>query len=203
MDLFLYRNKGNYLNTFPSEIYNMKVFQGKRGKVYCFLNIAIKVERQDSKAINRINNEANWLKVLNKHHIGPKLYFSKNNLIITKYIKGPRILDFFKHASQKDKSNITKEILRQCRILDKLHIDKLEMHHPIKHIIIPKNKKPVMIDFERSKYSLKPKNITQFTQFLPKLGFNINKEKLKKVLKGYKKDYSEKNYKKILNLIYE
>lgn len=179
----------------------MKVYKGKRSKVYHIFHIAIKVEREDSKTINRIKNEAYWLKILNKYNIGPKLYFSTNNIIIMRYIKGKRILDFFKHSSQQNKSIIIQEVLNQCRILDQLKVNKLELHHPIKHIIITKDKKPVMIDFEKCKYNLKPKNVTQFIQFLPRLGFNINKEKLKNLLKQYKKNYKEESFNKILRVL--
>jgi len=179
----------------------MKVYKGKRGMVYGILNLAIKVERKDSGAINRIKNEAKWLKILNQYKIGPKIYFSGDNFIVFEHIKGERILDFFKHASKKAKLYVVKEVLRQCRALDKLKVDKLEMHHPVKHILIKKNKKVVMIDFERCKYSLYPKNVTQFVQFLSQLDFKVDKEKLKKILKEYKRGYSEESYEKILNLI--
>jgi len=173
----------------------MNVFKGKRGNVYVFFNIAVKVERKDIGAINRIKNEAKWLKVLNKYNIGPKLYFSGSNFIVYKFVKGERILDYFKHVSREDKIKVVKEVLRQCRILDKLKVDKLEMHHPVKHVII--GKKVVMIDFERCKNSLRPKNVTQFVQFLDRLGFKVDK----KILQEYKKDYSENDYRKILSLI--
>jgi len=62
-------------------------------------------------------------------------------------------------------NKIIKNILEQCRIMDKLKINKKEFHKPIKHIIVYKNK-PVMIDFERCYYAEKPKNVTQFCQFI-------------------------------------
>ncbi len=176
----------------------MKSYSGKRSHVYCIFNIAIKTKRKDTTALNRIKNEANWLNILNKYNIGPKMYFCTENLLIMKNIRGERILNFFTHATKDEKIKIIKEILRQCRILDKLKVDKYEMHHPLKHILI-KNNKVIMIDFERCKYSIKPKNVTQFIQFITQLGFNINKEKLKKILQEYKKDYSARNYKKLIN----
>lgn len=173
----------------------MRVFRGKRSKVYCIFNIGIKVERWDSKAINRIKNESKWLRILNKYGIGPKIYFSFDNFMVFRFIKGERILDYFRDASKEDKIRVVKEVLRQCRILDKLKVDKLEMHHPVKHIII--GRKIVMIDFERCRNSLKPKNVTQFAQFLDRLGFKIDK----KILKEYKRDYNDKSFEKILSLI--
>jgi len=176
----------------------MKLLEfGKRSKVYKLLLFAVKIEREDSKAIDRIKNERKWLKTLNKFGIGPKLYFGFNDLMFFELIRGERILDYFKHANFKEKKEVVNEVFRQCRIMDKLKVDKLEMHHPVKHIII--GRKVVMLDFERCKYSVKPKNVTQFCQFLLNY-FEVDSGKLRKLLQDYKKDYKEETFKKIVEL---
>ena len=48
------------------------VFTGKLGKT----KIAVKIKNPDSRALNRMNFEAEMLEKLNKHNIGPKLLFS-------------------------------------------------------------------------------------------------------------------------------
>ncbi len=176
------------------------VYSGKRGIVYRFFSFAIKVERKGSMAVNRIKNEAKWLRVLNKIGIGPKIYFSGNQFIVMKFINGKPILEYLKTASELDRVIAVKEVLRQCRTLDKLNVDKLEMHRPLKHIIINK-KKIVMIDFEKCKYSRSPKNVTQFMQFLSRLGFVTNKTKSVYRLRNYKDDYSEENFERLLELV--
>ena len=190
-----------YLNKFLSNK-PMYLAKGKRGKVCKLFNLAIKIKNKESKAIGRINNEVTWLKKLNKYSIGPKLYYGNNKIIITEFIKGERILDYIKKCSAKERYDINKEILRQCRILDKLNVDKEEMHRPFKHIIIQKNKvlKVTMIDFERCRYNQKPKNVTQFAQFLATTGIQVNENRLRILLKKYKKDFSEENYEKIVYL---
>ena len=94
-----------------------------------------------------------------------------------------------------------KDVLRQCFILDKLKINKLEMHHPVKHIII--DKKPVLIDFERSYYTENPKNVSQFCQFLMSNSkdLKINRKELIFRVKNYKKRPSKSTFKGILDLI--
>ena len=85
-------------------------------------------------------------------------------------------------------------------------MNKLEMHNPHKHIIIEK-KKPVMIDFERAYKTEKPKNVTQFCQFLMSkrvqeiLKWKISKKELIKLLKQYKKNETEINFNKIIKYI--
>ena len=87
-------------------------------------------------------------------------------------------------------------------------INKLEMHNPCKHIII--DKKPVMIDFERCYFTNKPKNVTQFCQFimsnklillLKHKKIKMNRKKLIASVKIYKKTYNKKDFNNILKLL--
>ncbi|MBI2671237.1 hypothetical protein HYX18_04655, partial [Candidatus Woesearchaeota archaeon] len=101
-------------------------------------------------------------------------------------------------------------ILIQCFTLDKLNINKKELHRPVKHIII-KNNNPVMIDFERCYLSKKPKNLTQFCQFLinknvdkilKDKNININKRTLIRKLKIYKNNINKRTFDKIVSLFF-
>lgn len=166
-----------------------------------------KTERKDTQAINRIQNEIFWLKKLNKSKIGPKLYAFKDDYFICEYISGKRIIDFFENYENLKKVIIL--ILKQCRILDKLRVDKKEMSNPYKHIIVNRNK-PVMIDFERAKISLKPQNVTAFFHFLTskkiasileRKNIKIDKERIKELSKKYKRSYSDKDFKQLIKEI--
>jgi len=102
---------------------------------------------------------------------------------------------------------VLKIIFNQMFILDKLKINKEEMHHPVKHVIVSNNK-PILLDFERCHKTLKPHNVTQFCQYIIRLskllkGKNIiiNKKKIIKLSKIYKKDINKKNLRVILNEI--
>jgi len=87
--------------------------------------------------------------------------------------------------------------------MDGLGINKEEMSHPPKHIIISKkNKKPVLIDFERSHYTLKPSNVTQFCDFLvsgnilklfKNKNIEIRKDKIIELAKIYKNNINKNN----------
>ena len=182
----------------------MKYFsKGKRGKIYLIKDIAVK------KSLNKhIKNEVKYLKLLNKHNIGPKLLSYGKNYFKYKFIKGIFILDHIKLSNKNNIKKVLVNVLKQCRVLDKLKINKLEMHNPYKHIIIYKN--PVMIDFERCYETNKPKNVTQFCQFiisnnlknlLKEKGFKINRKKLIKSLINYKHNQDETNFREILRLI--
>lgn len=187
----------------PKNIKNMQYLaQGKRSIVYTGVyknqKVAIKTKNPKSEAIGRLENEAKYLKLLNKHNIGPKLLESGKDYIIYLFVDGELFIDYIK----KNKNIIIiKEVLKQCRTLDKLKINKLEFTRPVKHIFV-KNNKITIIDFERCYKTNSPKNVTQFCQFLMKSNiFSLEKEKFKEVLKQYKEKQIEDNFKKIIKLI--
>lgn len=169
--------------------------------------VIIKVEKQDSGAINRISNEISWLKILNKQEIGPELVSYGKDFLIEKFIQGVLFRDWIAEAGREEAVNMIIKILEQCRKLDELQVSKEEMHHPFKHIIIS-DEKPVMIDFERCHKTPRPKNVTQFFQYLASEKISeILSEKCIMIkdatqeLKNYKNDYSEENFLKLLELL--
>lgn len=185
---------------------------GKRSFVYRIMfhkkDSIVKVERKDIDAVGRISNEVNWLKILNRKGIGPKLLGYGKDFFIAEFAGGIPFPIWLKEAGTDSVKSVLGEIMRQCRQLDKLLVSKEEMHHPYKHIII--GEKVKMIDFERCHSTEKPKNVTQVCQYLtsenisPALvgkGFQIGKDEIQKILKEYKKDYSEKRFREILGLL--
>jgi putative serine/threonine protein kinase len=189
----------------PGNIKNIEYLaKGKRGIIYTGTinkqKVSIKTKHPNSEAKDRIKNEAKFLRLLNKHNIGPKLIKSGKDYLIYKYVEGTFLPEYLKEEKSKEKKKrIIINILKQARTLDKLKINKLEFTRPLKHIFV-KYPKVVIIDFERSYYTKNPKNVTQFCQYLIK--GNYMKNNLK-VFKNYKENQTEKNFKEILKLIKE
>ncbi|MFC1753382.1 HemK2/MTQ2 family protein methyltransferase [Thermoproteota archaeon] len=185
------------------------ILTGTHGKK----KIAVKMQRKDIGAYGTVEREANILVFLNKHHIGPKIIFSAKDMFVYKFIEGIFIPEFLEKASKKpskkDLIKVIVDVLKQCYKLDQLGINKEEMHHPYKHIVVTKAKKPVMLDFERAKKTENPHNVTQFCQYLTSSVFNsltlnrlgIDADKLRNLAKEYKKDTSLKNFRNILQMI--
>ncbi len=156
------------------------------------------IKHQDEKTGSQhvTHREAYWLRKLNTKGIGPTLYQENKDEVIMQYIEGPTLPEWTKKATKIQILNILQDILDQCYTMDSLKITKEEMHNPYKHVIIKKNK-AYLIDFERAKIHLKPKNVTQFCQYLTtgnygkllqEKGITFNKEKMITTLEDYKKN---------------
>ncbi len=215
-DIYIYLlKKSDFLKKFEkNKIKNVKYLtKGHRGLLFAGIyknkKVAIKTKNPESHAIGRIENEAKWLKKLNNYEIGPKLLFIGDNYFVYSYIDGIFIKDFIKTSNKKQIKKIIKKIFQQLFILDKLSIDKEEMHRPLKHIIISRNK-PYLIDFERTHHVKSPKNVTQLCQFLMNgyinsilktKGIHARKNNLIKLAKIYKNNPNKANLRKITNLL--
>ncbi len=187
--------------------------KGHRGFVYVGQwkgrKIAVKVQRKDVAAQNRVNNEINIIKKLNKYKIGPKLLFYGKDWFAYEFVEGEYSLDFFEKNKNNKKRIVKtiKSVFEQCYRLDLLGINKEEMHRPIKNLIITK-KGPVFIDFERAHYTKDPKNVTQFVQFVISLSKTMLKGKIRvsvdniiRLSRIYKHNINKNNYNDIINSI--
>jgi putative serine/threonine protein kinase len=171
--------------------------KGKRGEIYKISDdLIVKIERDDSFSKNSIKNEYFMLKKLEKYDYFPKtiLYNNSLKLLIREYVKGNTI----------DKSLNKKLFIKSLmlsRILDLEKLNQQELTNPYKHIFFYKNK-VMMIDFERAKISNNPKNVTQFSQYFCKR-FNIDYKKIIPIMKKYKRNSSELNFKSIIKVLKE
>ncbi len=182
--------------------------RGKRSEVFLISkNRVIKKKRKDSDALGTIEREFEVLKKLNKVDIGPKV-FKWDNGIVMEYVKGERIKDYLAKSSRGEILKVISNVIKQCRKLDTMGLNKEEMVNPYKHIIV--GKKVVMIDFERCKQSKKPGNLTQFTSFLmrkdtskllAKKGIFAVPWRLQKLAKKYKHNQNIENYTAVYNEI--
>lgn len=179
--------------------------KGKRGKIYLKGSSAIK-----QSAPLHVANEVKWIRILNKKGIAPKFLSSSENSFSYKFVKGEFLPQWIENQkSRTSVIKVLKDVLSQCRTMDRLKINKLEMHNPYKHIVVTKSAKPVLIDFERCYETKKPKNTTQFCQYitgklcsaLSKKGIFLSRKKFTPLLKSYKVTYSDNDFKNITRLI--
>lgn len=176
---------------------------GKRGMVftgdYRGHRIAVKVKKKSSEAVDRIKNESLWLKRLNKIKIGPKLLFHNENFLAYEFVNGEFIMDFLDKASRVKRKKVLKDVFMQCFMMDELRVNKEEMHHPLKHVLVD-YPKVTLLDFERVYLTKSPHNVTQFVQFVANI-LKLDKRKMRILAKRYKDEMTLKNLKAIMKEI--
>jgi HemK-related putative methylase len=153
--------------------------RGRRGFVFRAdldgKRVAIKVKNPNSSAVARIGIERDFLKKVNEKGIGPRLIDSDEGFIVMEFIEGVRMDKFINNCDKKKLTTILDDIKEQMIILDKMKVEKQEMIRPFSNVLIRnKDKKPILIDFERCKYSKNPKNLRQFQEFLRRLEMGNN-----------------------------
>lgn len=183
--------------------------KGRRGIVYVDqhkgVEIAVKVAKPRSNAFRMLQSEAYWLEKANEKGIGPKFIGLNEKGLLMEFIRGEEFRKWhLNYKGTKAYRDVLKDVLKQCRILDIIGLQKEEMHHPLKHIILTKKSKKwraTLIDFERSRSSLRPSNVTQFCQFLRSLN-EKHCSNWKEVLINYKNNPDSKNFEKVLKCFY-
>ncbi len=169
--------------------------RGRHAVVLLNNGYCIKIEKDIPAAKNAISSEAKWLKYMQGKDFASKFkeYDKKLRYIIYRYVEGKYLPNFLDESNKKRSITVVKKCLEICRELDKLGINKGEMHKPVKHVIVD-YPKVTFIDWERCHKTKKPKNVTQFTSYL----FQRGQLKDLDAVKQYKKSYSDKDFKKIV-----
>ena len=174
--------------------------------------VAVKIRRNDSPRKN-LKKEAELLKIINKHKIGPKLIASSKNFLVMEYLDGERIGDWVGELKKKRTSLqlilVIKKVLEDCYSLDRIGLDHGELSNLTKHVII--GKKITIIDFESSSMDRKVSNVTSATQALC-IGSGISKiighvykipkkQKMITVLRRYKQEETRESFESLLAVL--
>ncbi len=213
-ELYIYQFNKNpaFLELQEKGIKDIKFFdKGWRGLIhkakYKNKIISIKTKRKLSEAKNAIKNEIKWLKFANKHNIGPNFVLNGKNFLAYEFVSGKTFDKWILTANKTQLKSAIRNILEQCNTLDKLKVNKEELHRPLTNVIVSRNK-PILIDFERMYKTKKPHNVTQFCQFLinrlnffRKKKFTFTKNKIIALASKYKKEHDNLNFKNIIEMI--
>ena len=195
------------------------ILKGKHSTVFVKGDVARKVFQPEF----RLNfwKEARFLAALQPFHFVPRLYaiIPEKLTVEMEFVKGRTIGEIIR-AGDRDEIKLTAlKTAEICRTLDLLGIQKEEMNHPDKHVIVGWSSQDSeqikqtghtrypnvkLIDFERSKESGRPSNLTQFIIYLLRKRIVVNrKDEMISLLKSYKATYSQETYRKIINFLME
>jgi putative serine/threonine protein kinase len=128
--------------------------------------IALKIRRVDADRTG-LEYEAQMLAKANSVQVGPKLIGVSRNFLLMQLVDGcllPEWLDT--HNEKGQVRGVLGEVLEQCWRLDSIGLDHGELSKAPKHIIIDKQRKPFLVDFETASVERKTANVTSVCQFL-------------------------------------
>ncbi|MCW3131369.1 MAG: hypothetical protein N2V73_01400 [Candidatus Methanospirare jalkutatii] len=147
--------------------------------------------------------EVKYLLTLQPLGFVPKIYrFDPENLEIEiEIIKGVSIAELLEVGSREEVLEVLEKCMDICFKLDKMGIQKCEMNHPDKHIIVSHSRselRPIFIDFERAYDTKHPKNVTQFAVYIANrvefLNLRENLTNFIELFREYKRKYSYDAY---------
>ena len=127
--------------------------------------VALKIRRVDADRTG-LEHEARMLTKANDVQVGPRLIGVSKNFLLMQLIDGavlPRWLDAKKEEVHV--RGVLNEVLEQCWRLDRAGLDHGELSKAPKHIIISKQGKPFLVDFETASVDRRPSNVTAVCQF--------------------------------------
>ena len=146
--------------------------------------------------------EERWLRRCNDLGIGASLVsYEWDECVAMEYVEGPSIgeaLDGAVPPSVLFKA--LRDLLAQCARLDQQGIDKREMNRCQKHVIVSREGRSTLLDFERCQESAKPCNVTGLAQYLTQAwavgklrgaGAAVDIDAVRAACKSHKKEPSE------------
>lgn len=172
---------------------------------------ALKIRRTDANRANMFD-EVVYQSLANSIGIGPFLVNFSENFILMEFVNGSNIVEWYSSVRTTNDRILkcTVLILEQCYLLDCLRLDHGQLNRLDRHIIISKEDKPTILDFETSSAMRRVSNITSVSQSIflhgpiySRLQNSINKDRIQimKNIKDYKIQMNYKKFKKILNML--
>jgi len=169
---------------------------------------ALKIRRVDADR-SRMQQEAKMLRKANMVRVGPRLLAVSKNFLLMQFIDGDLLPKWLEKRREKVLlRRVLREVLEQCWRLDKAGLDHGELSHAPKHIIIDRNGRPFIVDFETASIKRKASNVTSICQFLfisglvaekvdEKLG-GKGRDAIIEALRCYKNDKTRENFEHVL-----
>ncbi|RJS86683.1 serine/threonine protein kinase [Candidatus Bathyarchaeota archaeon] len=172
---------------------------------------ALKIRRTDADR-ESFRDEAEKLRMANDVGVGPRLVRYTDNFLLMELIRGEYLPDWIEALSPGDEEllrSVLKSLLEKARKLDEIGLDHGELSRAHRHIIVSGGE-PRLIDFESASTDRRVSNITSLTQYLfinrrmRRLISRILKppeiQPLIEALKQYKREPSDENYRRILEV---
>lgn len=176
--------------------------------------VAVKIRRVDADREDLLH-EAEMLSKANTVNVGPRLLGKSKNFLLMQLINGDLLPAWLKMFSLKMFSEkavvqtVLGEVLEQCFRLDEIGLDHGELSRAPKHVIVDRELKPWLVDFETSSDARKPANVTAISHFLFTSAGEVtrtvaaalgarSKDEIVKALQKYKEQRTRESFDKVL-----
>lgn len=171
---------------------------------------ALKIRRVDADR-TQMQHEAEMLRKANSVNVGPKFLCVSKNFLLMQFIDGDLLPEWLEKRREKAQvRKVLREVLEQCWRLDKIGLDHGELSYAPKHVIIDKEGKPFVVDFETASLNRKSSNVTSICQFLfissvvaKKVAERLSekgREATIDALRRYKNERVRENFEKVLEV---
>ena len=170
---------------------------------------ALKIRRVDADRLG-LQHEAHMLSKANSVEVGPRLIGASKNFLLTQLIDGALLPEWLgAHKEKEHVRRVLNDVLEQCWRLDNVGLDHGELSKAPKHILVDKQQKPWIVDFETASVDRKPANVTSVCQFLFTGGSAVarvvaetlgerNREEIISALRLYKNYKVRENFNRVL-----
>jgi putative serine/threonine protein kinase len=170
--------------------------------------VALKIRRIDADRTS-LQHEAEMLAKANSVQVGSRLVSQSKNFLLMQLIEGDLLPAWLGTGRDKETTHkVLEDILMQCWRLDTLGLDHGELSKAPKHLMIDRNQRPWIFDFETASDTRKPANVTAICQYLfigggPVATFvketlgERDRSGMLEALRVYKKDRSLENFNRV------
>jgi putative serine/threonine protein kinase len=173
--------------------------------------VAVKIRREDADRADLLH-EAEMLTKANSANVAPKLFAASKNFLLMQLIDGDLLPDWLKANNNKDTvKRVLGEVLENCHRLDEIGLDHGELSKAPKHVIIDRQLRPWLVDFETASDTRKPSNVSAMGSFLftsdGEVARNVaatlgerNKEEIVAAMKNYRKERTRGSFEQVLEV---
>jgi putative serine/threonine protein kinase len=173
--------------------------------------VALKIRRVDADRAG-LEYEARMLAKANGVQVGPKLIGVSRNFLLMQLVDGWLLPEWLSEHREKGLvRGVLGEVLEQCWRLDSLGLDHGELSKAPKHIIVSKQGKAFLIDFETASTDRRPANVTSTCQFLftshgavakavAEILGEVNRAEIIEALRRYKNERKRENFDGVLQV---
>ncbi len=171
--------------------------------------VALKIRRVDADRLG-LQHEAQMLAKANTVQVGPRFRGVSKNFLLMQLVDGAMLPDWLEaHKGKEHVRGVLNDVLEQCWRLDNAGLDHGELSKAPKHIIVDKQRKPWIVDFETASVNRKTANVTSVCQFLFTSGGAVaravaevlgerKREEIIYALRLYKKDRTRENFNSVV-----